>query len=240
MSSARTAAYLFASMPIPAVSVGAVGGGQTRNTVFNELPILSGAHFICREPLYVGLFRRGGCLLVGSGLAYSALSAPAIPWPLAALLSIASGLAMLAAIRQQAAPILFAGDSPGVYFPSRPRFSLVGRATAQCWLFVPWSNISAIKVQRLLDESGSRRGVAFSLRVSEEERRRYFPESVRQRPGVSSASGAAISIGAAYPGGEAGSPERLAERLRRMQRRASQSAGVSRTAGGHEAVTTSA
>jgi len=239
MSSARTAAYLLASMPMPAVSVGEVGGGQTRNTVFNEFPTLSGAHFTCREPLYVGLFRHGGCLLVGSGLAYSALSAPAIPWPLAALLSIASGLATLAAIRLQAAPILFAGDLPGVYFPSRPRFSLVGRATAQRWLFVPWSNISAIKVQRLLDESGSRRGVAFSLRVSEEERRRYFPESVRQRPGASSASGAAISIGAAYPGGEAGSPERLAERLRRMQRRASQSAGVSRTAVGHEIVTTS-
>ena len=238
MPSARTAAHLFASMPV--VSVDEVRGGQTRNMVFNEFPTLSAAHVICREPPYVGLFRRGGWLLVGSGLGYSALSAPALPWPLAVLLSIASGLAILAAIRLQAAQMLFAGDSPGVYFPSRPRFSLVGRATAQRWLFVPWSNISAIKVQRLLDESGSRRGVAFSLRVSEEERRRYFPESVRQRPGASSAAGAAISIGAAYPGGEAGSPERLAERLRRMQRRASQSAGVSRTAGGHEAVTTSA
>lgn len=236
MSSARTAAHLFASMPV--VSVGEVRGGQTRNTVFNEFPTLSAAHFICREPLYVGLFRRGGYLLVGSGLAYSALSAPAVSWPLAALLSIVSGLAILAAIRQQAALILFAGDSPGVYFPSRPCFSLTGRATAQRWLFVPWSNISAIKVQRLLDESGSRQGVAFSLRASEEERRLYFPGSVRQRPGVSSAAGTAISIGVAYPGGEAGSPERLAERLRCMQRRASQPVGVSRTAVGHETVIT--
>ena len=239
MSSAQTVARPLSSAPMPVISVGEAAWGKTRNTVFNELPPLSAEHFICREPPYVGLFRRGGCFLVGSGLAYSALLAPAAPWQLAALLSIASGLAILAAIRLQAAQMLFAGDSPGVYFPSRPRFSLVGRATAQRWLFVPWSNISAIKVQRLLDESGSRQGVAFSLRASEEERRLYFPESVRQRPGVSSAPGAAISIGVAYPGGEAGSPERLAERLRGMQRRASQSVGVSRTAVGHEIVTTS-
>ena len=189
-------------------------GGQRRNETLAELPALSDARFVCREPRYVGLLRRGLLILSGGGLAYAAFATPTLSWLPAALLAIASGLVVFAAIRQRPGPIHFASDSLGVYFPSRRR---AGHATPRHWLFVPWSNISGIGVQLLLEESG-RKGLVLSLRVSANERRQFFARSVWREALVGSAVDDGGSVRVAYPG-VFNSSYRLAATLRGLQGR---------------------
>jgi len=204
------------STPVPMITRDAVPTGvrgKDRNKVLDQCPALSAMHFICREPRYVGALRRGFWGALGSGLACSALLAPTIPWPLAVLLWTASGLALLAAVRQASATIHFASDAQGLYFPSRQRFARCGQTMAQTWLLVPWANVSAISVQLLLDESGRRKGVTFKLRASEEERRVYFPRTVMLGPRASLPAGNHALISVGYPGASM-SPEKIVARLR--------------------------
>lgn len=182
-----------------------------RNEILAELPALSAAHFVCREPLYVGLLRRGLLTLGAAGLAAWTLAMPALPRPLAALLLVVAGLATVAAIRLRGGAIHFVGDCSGIFFAAPPA---AGRATEQRWLAVPWSNISAIDVQLLLEESG-RKGLALSLRVCAHERHQFFARSVWRAAGPASD---ADSLRVAYPC-VLNSPYRLAATLRALQSR---------------------
>ena len=207
------------STPVPmsigdAASAGA--GGKDRNKVLNELPALGAAHFICREPRYLGSLRRGFWVLLGGGLACSALLAPAIPWPLAVLFWIASGLALLAAIRPAPCSIHFASDAQGLFFPSRQRFATLAQARSPSWLFVPWANVSAIGVQLLLDDSGSRQGVTFSLRACEKERRVYFPGTAIPAVDARLPADDRALIGVGYPGASV-SLHKIVAQLRALQ-----------------------
>ena len=213
-------------------------GGRRRNEILAELPALSDARFVCREPLYVGLLRRGLLALGAVGLACWALAAPAISAPLAALLLLVAGLAMVAAVRLRSGAVHFVGDCSGIFFAAAPG---VRSATAQRWLFVPWSNISGIGVQLLLEESGSRKGLALSLRVSAHERRLFFARSVWREALVGSAVDDGGSVRVAYPG-VFNSSYRLAATLRDLQgRRCRVVDGESEgwMARGNETVTTS-
>jgi hypothetical protein len=185
--------------------------GRRRNEILAELPALSDARFVCREPLYVGLLRRGLLALGAAGLACWALAAPAISAPLAALLLLVAGLAMIAAIRLRSGAVHFVGDCSGIFFAAAPG---VRSATAQRWLFVPWSNISGIGVQLLLEESGSRKGVVLSLRVNAHEWRLFFARSVWRDAGAADGD----SIRLAYPAA-LNSSYRLAATLRGLQSR---------------------
>ena len=188
-------------------------GGRRRNEILAELPALSDARFVCREPLYVGLLRRGLLVLGAAGLAAWALALPALPRPLVALLLLVAGLAMVAAIRLRSGAIHFVGDCSGIFFAAAPG---VRSATAQRWLFVPWSNISGIGVQLLLEESGSRKGLALNLRINAHERRLFFARSVWRDANAGAADGDSIRL--AYPAA-LNSSYRLAATLRGLQNR---------------------
>ncbi|MFZ4539128.1 hypothetical protein [Propionivibrio sp.] len=148
--------------------------GHGENTVLDEFPVFSSAHFICAEPRWLGTALRGLLLLSGLGIAYIATTAPNLPSTINLLLWIASGLAILGAIMLSPDSIHYASDPQGVYFPSRERSGIFGPSRPQTWLFVPWSNITSLCASLLLNESGNTKGVIFSLRASEEERRVYF------------------------------------------------------------------
>ena len=209
-------------------------GGRRRNEILAELPALSDARFVCREPRYVGLLRRGLLALGAAGLACWALAVPAISAPLAALLLLVAGLAMVAAIRLRSGAIHFVGDCSGIFFAAAPG---VRSATAQRWLFVPWSNISGIGVQLLLEESGSRKGLALSLRVNAHERRLFFARSVWRDADAGAADGDSIRL--AYPAA-LNSSYRLAATLRGLQNRCCDPVDGEPDLPGHETVITSA
>lgn len=168
------------------------------NTVLNEFPALGAAHFICTEPRWMTVITPALCLLSGCALAYWSMSAGTI----AAAAILAPGIAcavLAAALWPAQGSIHYASDAHGVYFPSRQSAWVVGRAKARTWLFVPWSNISRISVQPLLDESG-KKGVTFCLRASDEERRLYFSRAATLDRGEESRIGTGCSILVGYPG----------------------------------------
>ena len=201
------------------------------NEIVAELPALGDTRFVCREPLYVSLLWRTLLVLCAAVLAGWALTAPVLPRPLAALLLLVAGLALVAAIRRRSGSIHFAGDCSGIFFAAPP-------AAAPRWLFVPWANVTAIGVQWLLEESG-RKGLALTLRVSTHERRQFFARSVWRDAGPAD-DGDTLRV--AYPGA-LGSPYRLAATLRALQSRRCAPAGgerEGRTRCGNETVTTAA
>lgn len=200
-----------------------------RNEIVAELPASRDARFVCREPLYVSLFWRALLALCAGALAGWALAVPALPRSLAVLLLLGAGLAAIAAIRLRSGAIHFAGDRSGLFFAA-PR-----TGAAQRWLFVPWSNISRIGVQLLLDESG-RKGLALSLRVSAHERRLFFARSVWRDAGLA-VDGDSIRV--AYPA-LLNSPYRLAAALRSLQNRHCRPVDGEPVAHGNETVTTPA
>jgi hypothetical protein len=185
----------------------ATAANPPRNEILPELPALSDARFVCREPRYVGLLRRGLLALGAAGLACWTLAAPTVSAPLAALLLLVAGLAMIAAIRLHSGAVHFVGDCSGIFFAAPP-------AGAQRWLFVPWANVTAIGVQWLLEESG-RKGLTLSLRLSAHERRLFFARSVWRDVGPAT-DGDTLRV--AYPG-LLGSPDRLAATLRGLRSR---------------------
>ena len=172
-------------------------GSRGLNTILNEFPALRAANFICAEPRWLSAITLGLCLLSGCALAYLGASASTLPSAVILLLGIASAL-LLVALRPTRGSIHYASNDHGVYFPSRRTSWIVGRAKDQTWLFVPWSNISRISVQPLLDESG-KKSVTFCLRASDEERRLYFPLAATLDLGEESRISTGCSILVGYP-----------------------------------------
>ncbi|MFZ4539839.1 hypothetical protein [Propionivibrio sp.] len=194
------------------------GGYEVRrlNTVLDEFPVLSATHFICGEPRWVGTLRRGLLLVAGFGIGYFATSAPTISLPISLLLWAVAGVAILFAIRPSPASIYYASDPKGVYFPSRQRSGFFGPARPQTWLLVPWSNITRICVQLLLNETGNTKGVTFCLRVSEEDWRVYFSGTAMLKHGEKHSVGEHQSLLVGFPG-EFKSPHEIASLLRSYQ-----------------------
>jgi hypothetical protein len=193
-------------------------GDRSVNTVLDDYPALAAAQFISGRPRWLDAVSRAVLLLSGGGLAYLATSISTIPSLAALLLWIVSGLAILVAVRPWSASIDYAGDAHGVYFPSRQSFGIVGRTKPPTWLFVPWSNVSNIGVQPLLDESGNAKGVTFCLRASDDERRVYFSGTAMLDLDERSPIGQRGSILVGYRSAFK-SPYKIAATLRSLQRR---------------------
>lgn len=229
MPSVRTSAKLFNPLSM------LVSTGETVPAAApKRLPGLGPARFICREPRYVGALRRAFWAAGAGALAYSALVAATPSW----FVLLASGLAALAAIGQSPGQIHFVCAAKGVFFPARSRAAIAGQALPHRWLFIPWSNISTIGVQLLLDESGSRKGVVFSVRASDEERRVYFPGAAMPSLDARSQAGNRALIRVGYAG-VSRSPQRIAALLRRLQARSTSGGAPRGERTCHEAVTTS-
>ena len=144
---------------------------QNDNRVLDAPPDPRSAYLVRNEPRCVNLLRRGLLVLAAGALAWLAISAAT----LALALGIASALALVLALRLPPPAVHFIADALGIYVPPRPTgCGTPGPAETKRWLFVPWTNISGIRVQLLLDESGSAKGVAFSVRASAEQQQLYF------------------------------------------------------------------
>ncbi|MBL8415244.1 MAG: hypothetical protein JNM42_12475 [Propionivibrio sp.] len=191
------------------------------NIVLEKFPVLDAAHFICAEPRWMGTVLRGLYLLAGLGMAYLATFVPAIPIAASLLLWIVSGLAILAAMRPARATIYYASDALGIYFPERKWSGISGFAGPQTWLLVPWSNISSISVQVLLDESGNTKGVTFCLRASDEDQRLYFARTAMLKHEHLPPVGDRASILVGFPSAFK-SPYDIAALLRSFQSRSSE------------------
>lgn len=231
MSSVRTSAK-----PFHPLSMLVSTGETVPAAAQNRFPALRAARFICREPRYVGALRRGFWAVLACGLAGSALLAATTHWAVL----LASGLTALVAIRQVPGQIHFACAATGIFFPARQRVAISGQALPHSWLFVPWSKISGISVQLLLDESGRRKGVVFCVCASDEERRLYFAGAAMPSLDVRRPAGDCALIRVGYPG-VLRSLYRIAALLRRLQARSITGDGGSSSGAkaGHEIVTTS-
>lgn len=145
-----------------------------RNSHLQRDPDLGVEHFVLGQLPWSRLFWQSLAVLAGAGLVWALTQrVEASSVHLFGLLFV-SALVLLIANRTPTRLIKFASDAQGLYFPSRPKSWARAPAKSQTWLFVPWSNVSAIGVQLMLDESGSRKGVTFRIRVSHDEQRDYL------------------------------------------------------------------
>jgi hypothetical protein len=146
------------------------------NKTLSARPVFGHDYFICRRPEWFEALYRGFFLLIAGLLAYLALSINSIALPLAALLWLASGILVLLGLRRRAEgdSIYFGCDQEGIYFPSSRALSIGRRAKEVPWLHVPWSNISDIRIQLLLDETGNSEGIVFSVAATESEAREFL------------------------------------------------------------------
>ena len=82
---------------------------------------------------------------------------------------------------------LFVADEQGIFFPGQDR-----------WLFVPWPNISNIRVVEIMDGESST-GIAFNLRLSPQEKTEFFRQPLRPADHLHAGS-AQLAVGyASYP-----------------------------------------
>ena len=144
------------------------------NTVLDGYPSLDSEHFVCGLPRWVLTALLGLFLLSGCGLAYFVTRTPSISFAKTLLLWAASGLAILLVVRPMRGSISFACDLKGAYFPSRIGLKDLASSMPQKWLLVPWSNVFAINVQLVPDESGVKKLVMFRLRANDDERQVFF------------------------------------------------------------------
>ncbi len=187
------------------------------NIVVDELPSFGAAHYVCAEPRWMTRLAFGLCLLFGCALACLALSADGI----AAVVILAPGVACaVLAAASRPAPIHYAGDAHGLYFPACRPASVLGRRQPRSWLFVPWAKVSRIGVQPLLDDSG-RKGVVLSLRASDAERQLYFPRAVALDRGAAPRGDTDGLILVGYPGAGK-SPYQIVSILCALQRQPEQ------------------
>jgi len=146
------------------------------NKILGARPVFGDDHFAYRTPRWVDVTYRGLFVSIAGLLAYLALSLNGIPSMLTALLWLASGSLILIALRprSEAASIYFVCDHEGIYFPSSRAQSVVAPRTDIPWLYVPWRNISDIRIQLLLDETANTKGVVFAVVASAAEEREFL------------------------------------------------------------------
>ena len=191
---------------------------QNVNTVLDGYPSLDSDHFVCGVPRWVLTALLGFFLLSGCGLAYFVPQMPSISFAKTLLLWVATGLASLLVVRPMSGSISFACDLKGAYFPSRKRLKYLTSSMPQKWLLVPWSNISAINVQLLPDESGIKKLVTFWLRANDDERRVFFSGSSTLNLETEVSNGNRNSFAVGYPS-TFESPYKIVAILSKLKRR---------------------
>ena len=161
------------------------------NKTLSARPAFGHDHFICRTPQWFEATYRGVCLLIAGLLGYLALSIDSIALPLAAMLWLASGILLLLGLRRRTEgdSIYFVCDQEGVFFPSSRALSIGRRTKEVPWLNVPWSNISDIRIQLLLDETGNTEGIVFSVVATDAEAHEFLARHSMIRDPREKASG---------------------------------------------------
>lgn len=146
------------------------------NRILTERPIFADDHFIFSMPSWLETFYFGFALLLAGFLAYLALTLDSISAPLTIALWLASGILGLFSLyrRSKKLPPHFACDHQGLYFPTYKAPLTISSRKEDQWLYIPWHNISDIKVHLLFDESATTKGVVFSVVATELERREFL------------------------------------------------------------------
>jgi len=160
------------------------------NQTHAELPALSDEHYIHCLPKWLEISLRtlfgvfAMVLLVISSLQWRDMP-PGFRWLCVALIAAFIFFSLYSRIWRN--NIKFIADQHGLFFPCNDYLvHTVGKNSMHSWLFVPWSNVSNIRVATQKDYDGQSKCVAFNLYISPKERSDYFihvgiPSDIKQR-----------------------------------------------------------
>lgn len=140
------------------------------NRIHPEAPRPDGENFVYRLPASLLQLLRLGSGIAGIATAFLAVhNWNVMPLPVRILCALlAAGLCFVAINRQILNPRThFVADEQGMFFPGRNR-----------WLFVPWPNISDIRIVEIMDGESST-GIAFNLRLSPQEKSEFFQKHLK-------------------------------------------------------------
>lgn len=152
---------------------------QNQNIIFPKMPALKSAHYVHRFPMWLVIFFR---LLFGLGGTVLAIFTfrdwNQLPSNFRELVFILSPTFMFFAFYGKLwnSNITFITDDRGVFFPCYDFHAItIGIEGLNEWFFVPWINISDIRVGKNHDHEGNvTTCIAFDIMVSSEEREKFF------------------------------------------------------------------
>lgn len=140
------------------------------NRIHLEAPNPDGESFVYRLPTWFAQLLRVGSGIAGIATAFLAASDwSAMPLPVRVLWALlGAGFCIVAINRRILEPrTRFVADEQGIFFPGHDK-----------WLFVPWPNISDIRVVEIMDGESST-GIAFNLRLSPNEKSEFFQKHLK-------------------------------------------------------------
>jgi hypothetical protein len=143
------------------------------NRILDSKPTITGPHFVYHMPKWGVIALKGVFLLFGVASFCLAFYWQGInPIFISGFIYFLSGaLLLIAVVFRGREVVYFICDYSGMYFPPyKSLLSLRPVGEYEAWLFVPWTNIKEIRIERL-PSFGTRytRGVAFCLRATAEE-----------------------------------------------------------------------
>jgi hypothetical protein len=186
------------------------------NQVHHELPTLEGEYFVYRLPHWLMHLLRAFSGIAGITTALIAIrhwgNMPVQFQALTCLLVPA--FFYFAATRQNGSRhVRLLADEQGMFFPGEDK-----------WLFVPWTNISKIRVVKIMDGNAST-GVAFNLQLSPQEEFEFFRNHLKPADQLNS-RGLLLAVGYVnWPP----SPKKLAEILLGLKNRNRQESQIPAT-----------
>ena len=140
------------------------------NRIHLEAPSPDGEYFVYRLPAWLVQLLRVGSGIAGSATVFLAAQHwSTMPLPVRVLCAfLAAGFGIVAINRRILDPHThFVADEQGIFFPGHGK-----------WLFVPWTNISDIRVVEIMDGESST-GIAFNLRLSPQEQSEFFQKHLK-------------------------------------------------------------
>jgi len=194
------------------------------NQIFSKVPPLVGEYNIHSIPVRLAIVLRmafGIGAIVAATMFYLDWSNTSLGFRVFACVLVPA-LAFAALHKEVWGSVTFVADDRGMFFPCNelPLVTVLSQEHKKSWLLVPWSNISNLRLAKYLDNDNDLRTcVAFDLKVSQEERARFF-----QYVGTptDSANHAENLLSVAY-GGTPPSPKRVFTRLKELELRHSNS-----------------
>ena len=140
------------------------------NQVHHEVPTLEGEHFVYRLPRWLVHLLRAFSGIAGITTALIAIQHWGdMPVQFRALtcLLVPAFFYFATTRRTGNRHVHLLADEQGMFFPGGDK-----------WLFVPWANISNIRVVKIMDGNAST-GVAFNLRLSPQEEFEFFQNHLK-------------------------------------------------------------
>ena len=173
---------LLSGAPEPAAGAEGLQGDAAHNLKLAAKPSVSTPHYIFGMP---GWAVNMAQIAMGTLSVVSGYFAFALHGRLPALATVCMGIAAIALLALAVYPGIgrkktcFICDRNGMYFP-RPSGWFAGGGMGS-WLFVPWGNISNVRVEPVISGESLVEGVVFSVRLLLQEERAFFSGYVLRR-----------------------------------------------------------